>query len=182
MHTQVRDERESSVVQYWRRGHLSKRTIRVYLGWAHKFRTHCVRRELIEAEQLSLVGVRRFTRAYIGPRLQGKRITRRTCDTAQNAIHAWACALRALGETVPAWHGEPKARVLSPLLHEYREYRRAHNGVAETTLIRDLDVAQRFHQHLRDMRRTIHTPRLVDLDAFVTELTTRVSKSTVADD
>jgi integrase/recombinase XerD len=182
MDTKGRDEREWAVVQYWRRGHLSKRTIQVYLGWVRRFRAYCVRRELIEAEELSLVGVRRFTRTYIGPRLQGKRITFRSCDTAQNAIHAWACALRALGETVPAWHGEPKTRALSPLLHEYREYRRAHNGVAETTLIRDLDVAQRFHQHLRDRRRTIHTPRLVDLDTFVTELATRVSKSTVADD
>ena len=58
----------------------------------------------------------------------------------------------------------------------------AHNGVAASTLIRDLDVAQRFHQHLRERRRRLHTPRVVDLDEFVKELATRVSKSTVADD
>jgi hypothetical protein len=142
MDTKGRDVDERAVVQYWWRGHLSRKTIQVYLGWVRRLRTYCVRRELIETEQLSLVGVRRFTRTYIGPRLQGKRITCRTRDAAQNAIHAWACALRALGETVPAWHGEPKTRALSPLLNEYREYRRAHNGVAETTLIRDLDVAK----------------------------------------
>ncbi len=75
-----------------------------------------------------------------------------------------------------------ETQALSPLFNEYREYRRAHNGVAESTLTRDLDVAQRFHLHLRDRRRTIRTPRLVDLDAFVSELGTRVSKPTVADD
>lgn len=182
MDTKGRDERERAVVQFWRQGHLSWSTIQVYLGWVRRFRTYCVRRELIEADQLSLIGVRRFTHTYAGPRLQGKRITCRTCDAAHNAIHAWACALRALGETVPAWHGEPKTRALSPLLNAYREYRRVHNGVAESPLIRDLDVAQRFHQHLRDRRRTVHTSRLVDLDAFVKELATRVSKSTVADD
>jgi site-specific recombinase XerD len=68
------------------------------------------------------------------------------------------------------------------LFNEYREYRQAHNGVAASTLVRDLDVAQRFHQHLRERRRRLHTPRVVDLDEFVQELATRVSKSTVADD
>jgi integrase/recombinase XerD len=182
MNIKGRDERERAVVEFWRRGHLSWRTIQVYLGWVRRFRTYCVRRELIEADQLSLVGVRRFTRTYAGPRMQGRRIKHRTCDTAHNAIHAWGCALRTLGETLPAWHGQTRTRALSSLFNEYREYRRAHNGVAKSTLVRDLDVAQRFHQHLRDKRRTIHTPRLVDLDTFVKELGTRVSKPTVADD
>ena len=182
MNAKGRDERERAVVELWRRGHLSGNTIRVYMGWVRRFRAYCVRRELIEGDQLSLVGVRRFTSTYAGPRLHGKRLTRRTCDSAQNAIHSWACALRALGETLPAWHGHPKARALPPLFNEYREYRRAHNGVAESTLVRDLDVAQRFHQHLRNKQRTIRTPRLVDLDTFVRELGTRVSKPTVADD
>jgi site-specific recombinase XerD len=176
------DERERAVVEFWRRGHLSWNTIQVYLGWVRKFKVYCLRRELIEAGELSLVGVRRFTSAYAGPRLKGKRLTRRTCDCAHNALHSWACALGALGETLPAWNGHRKIRALPPLFNEYREYRRAHNGVAESTLIRDLDVAQRFRQHLRDKRRTIRTPRLVDLDTFVKELATRVSTPTVADD
>jgi integrase/recombinase XerD len=182
MITKGRDERERAVIQFWRRGHLAWNTIQVYLGWVRRFRTYCERRKLIEADQLSLAGVLRFTRTYAGPRLNGKQSARRTRDAASHAIHAWACALRTLGGTVPAWHGRAKTRTLSALFNEYREYRRAHNGVAESTLIRDLDVAQRFHQHLRDRRRTIHTPRLIDLDAFVKEVATRVSKSTVADD
>jgi integrase/recombinase XerD len=182
MNTKGRDDRERAVVQFWRRGHLSWNTIQIYLGWVRRFRTYCERRQLIEADELYLAGVRRFTSAYRGPRLNGKPSGRRTCSTAQNAIRAWAWALQALGEKVPAWRGEPKPQSLSPLLDEYREYRRAHNGVAESTLIRDLDVAQRFYKHLRDRRRTVRTLRLVDLDAFVKELATRVSKSTVADD
>src|SRR5580698_3051737 len=104
MNTKGRDERERAVIEVWRRGHLSWSTIRVYLGWVRRFRTYCVQRKLLEVEQLSLINVIRFTRSYAGPRLKGKRSARRTCDTAHNAIHAWACALRTLGETVPAWH------------------------------------------------------------------------------
>ncbi len=106
MNTKGRDERERAVVEFWRRGHLCWSTIRVYLGWVRRFRTYCVRRTLIEAEQLSLAGVIRFTRTYAGPRLKGKLSARRTCAAAHNAIHAWACALRALSETMPAWHGQ----------------------------------------------------------------------------
>jgi len=84
MKTKGRDERERAVVEFWQRGHLSWSTIQVYLGWVRRFRTYCFRRELIEADQLCLVGVRHFTRAYTGPRLLENRITRRTCDTARN--------------------------------------------------------------------------------------------------
>src|SRR6185503_1290064 len=146
-----------------------------------RFRAYCLRRHLVEADELSLVGVRRFTSSYAGPRLKGKALTRHTSASAQNAIRAWACALQSLGERVPEWDSAPTTRALFPLLNAYREYRRAHNGVAEGTLVRDLDIAQRFHQHLRDRQRTIRTPRLVDLDTFVHELSSRMSAPTVAD-
>jgi len=181
MKAKGRDDCERAVVQFWRRGHLSWNTIQVYLSWVRRFRAYCLRRDLIEADELSLVGVRRFTSSYAGPRLKGKALTRRTCDSAQNAIHSWACALQSLGESLPAWDSCPTTQTLPLLLGEYREYRRAHNGVAEGTLVRDLDVAQRFHQHLRDRLRTIRTPRLVDLDTFVQELGSRMSVPTVAD-
>jgi integrase/recombinase XerD len=181
MNAEGRDERERAVVQFWRRGHLSWSTIQVYVGWVRRFRAYCLRRELIEADELSLVGVCRFTHTYAGPRLKGKALKRSACDSARNAIHAWACALRTLGETLPAWESAPANQALPPLLDEYREYRRAHNGVAEGTLVRDLDVAQRFHQHLRDRRRTIRTTRPVDLDTFVQELSSGMSTPTVAD-
>jgi len=182
MNTKGRDERERAVVEFWRRGHLSRNTIQLYLAWVRRFRAYCVRGSLIERDELSLAGVRRFTRTYVGARLQGKRLTRHTSNSAHNAIHSWSYALGALGETLPAWHSQTKARALPSLFNEYLEYRRAHNGVSEGTLVRDLDVAQRFHQHLRNKRRTIRESRLVDLDTFVQELSTRVSKSTVADD
>jgi hypothetical protein len=120
----------------------------ISVGYAGS-RTYCEEAGLAEASQLCLLGVLRFTRTYTGPRLKGNRSASRTCDAAQNAIHAWACALRSLGETLPPWHDQPKVQVLSPLMNEYRDYRCAHNGAAEGTLIGDLDVAQRFIKNLQ---------------------------------
>ena len=85
-----------------------------------------------------------------------------------NAVHAWACALRSLGvPSVPTWRSEPKAPVLPPLLNEYCGYRRAHNGVAESTLKRDIDTVQQFLQHLLRRRRSLDKVALVDTDRFI---------------
>ena len=43
----------------------------VYLQWVRRFRTYCDKRKLPETEHLTAVGVQRFTRGYVGPRLKG---------------------------------------------------------------------------------------------------------------
>ena len=181
MDVKLRDDPERAVVQVWRRGHLSWSTIRVYLNWVRRFRTYCNQRKLIEADQLSLAGAFRFARYYAGPRLNGRRYARSSSDSARNAIHAWACALRSLGERVPAWKDQPEPPGLSPLLNEYCAYRRAHAGVAESTLMRDVDTVQQFLQSLRRRRRMPDRVSLVDIDGFIRKCAERLSKAKVAD-
>lgn len=137
----VADKNERAVVAFWRKGHLSCGTIVIYLQWVRRFKDYCNKRKLVEIEQLTAVGVQRFTRAYDGPRLKGQKCAKDTRNVAGNALHAWACALDAMGTKVPLWRDkrEPK---LSPLLNEYCHYRRAHSGVSETTLVRDVETAQ----------------------------------------
>lgn len=181
MSKRLRDDRERAVVEVWRRGHLSWSTIQAYLQWVRRFRAYCEQRKLAEVDQLSLVGALRFARHYAGPRLNGKQIARCSRDYARNAIHAWACALRSLGVTVPTWRSEPKAPALPPLLNEYREYRRAHSGVAESTLKRDIGVAQQLLQHLRRRRGAPDKATLPDIDGFVEKAAERLSRAKVVD-
>lgn len=175
------DDLERAVVGLWRRGHLSWGTIQIYLQWVRRFRAYCGKRKLVEEDQLSLAGVLQFTRVYAGPRLKGRRIARRTCDGARNALHAWACALRALGTPLQPWRSRDASPVLPPLLDEYCRFRRAHNGVAESTLHRDVETAQGFLAQLRHRRKPVDLATLADVDAFVQKVATRVSKGTVAD-
>lgn len=177
----LRDDRERTVVQLWRRGHLSWGTIRVYLGWVRRFRSYCDQRELVEVDELSLSGAQRFARHYAGPRLKGRQSARSSREAARNAIHAWACALRSLGARVPVWKGKPEPLALPPLLSEYCEYRRAHAGVAESTLTRDVDTAQQFLQYLRRRRRRLGHVALVDIDGFIQKNAQHLSKARVAD-
>jgi integrase/recombinase XerD len=181
MDVRLRDDRERAVVELWRRGHLSWSTIQVYLHWVRRFRSYCDRRKLIEADQLSLAGALRFARNYAGPRLNGRRSARSSRDSARNAIHAWACSLRSLGVNVPAWRNEPEVPALPPLLIEYCEYRRAHNGVAESTLERDIDTVQKFLQYLRRTQRQLDSVALVDIDGFIAKLAERLSKAKIVD-
>jgi site-specific recombinase XerC len=67
------------------------------------------------------------------------------------------------------------------LLNEYCRYRRAHNGVAESTLHRDIETAQGFLAQLPHRRKPLKLATLADVDAFVQKVAARVSKGTVAD-
>ena len=177
----TRDARERKVVDYWRRGGLSSSTIQVYLGWIRRFRDYCQQRKLTEVEQLCLSGLGRFARCYSWPRVKGKPGAH-TADAASSAVHAWACALRSLGEPVPAWRKLPAVTTALPTpLNEYADYRRAHNGVAKSTLGRDLDTAKQFLKHLRRQRRRLDRIALVDIDAFIQTVAARVSTATVTD-
>jgi hypothetical protein len=136
----VIDRRERAAVEWWRKGHLTPGTIVIYLQWVRRFRTYCDKRKLLEAEQLTAVGVRRFTHAYTGPRLRGRQSSKDSRNLASNALHAWACALGALGTPLPPWR-DKQAPTLPPLRKEFCHYRRAHNGVSERTLVCDVETA-----------------------------------------
>lgn len=174
----VTDDRERAVLAWWQKSNLSSGTIGVYLQWVRRFRTYCDKRKLPETEHLTAVGVRLFTRAYSGPRLKGRQSSGNSCNLANNALHAWACALATLGTPMPPWR-DRRPPVLSPLLEEYCHYRRAHNGVSERTLVRDVETARGFLGQLG--RKSVRSAVLTDVDAFVQRLATRLSTRTVAD-
>jgi hypothetical protein len=67
------------------------------------------------------------------------------------------------------------------LLGQYRQFRKAHCGVSDWTLRRDLDTAAAFLALLRSRRRLIKQTRLKDVDVFVSHTAARLSTSTVAD-
>jgi hypothetical protein len=137
------DSRERAIVGLWRKGHLSAGTIVIYLQWVRRFRTYCEKGGLRETEHLTAVGIQRFIRAYAGPRLRGRVSAKNGSNLAGNALHVWACALGALGVALLPWR-EKKAPPLSPLMKEYCHCRRAHNGVSESTLGRDVETAVAF--------------------------------------
>jgi integrase/recombinase XerD len=175
------DSRERAAVQLWRKGHLSPTTITIYLQWVRRFQAYCERRRVSATDHLTEAEVRRFTRSYVGPRLQRRGINKHSQNVASNALHAWAFALQALGTALPVWRDKPTPPSGSPLLDEYCQYRRAHNGISESTLERDLETAREFMGQLPHGSKCPEQATLADVDAFVQKLAARLCKRTVAD-
>jgi integrase/recombinase XerD len=154
--------------------------MQIYLQWVRRFRAYCQQHQLDEASQLTRSGVIRFTHAYIGPRTKGP-VAGATCRVAWKALHGWACALRALRISVPPWRAPRVPARLSPVLAAYCQYRRSHGGVAETTLRRDREVAQAFLALVQGRGKAVGQATVADLDAFVAQLSARLTGRSVAD-
>jgi len=176
----LNDSRERGVVGLWRKGHLSTGTIINYLQWVRRFQSYCKKRKLLETDHLTAVGVQRFTRAYAGPRLRGRQSSPQSRNLASNALHAWACALGALGTPLPPWR-DKSAPSLSPLLREYCHYRQVHNGISKSTLVRDVETARGFLVQLRRRSKSISQATVTEVDTFVATLATHLCKRTIAD-
>lgn len=174
-------DHERAVVDLWRKGHLCSGTIQIYLQWVRRFRAFCESQKLDEVEQLTRERVRRFVERYAGPRLGRRTSAPSSSGVAHNALHAWSCALRALGVATPPWRVKTEAPPLTPLLGEYRRFRKAHCGVSDRTLRRDIETADTFLALLRNRKRPIEQASLKDVDVFVSKTATRWSMSTVAD-
>ncbi len=174
-----RDERERKVIDVWRAVGLQDGSIGVYLHWVRRCRAYWAARGIDEIDRLSLSDTLAFAKAYVGRR-RGHRVKKASRLGARNALHAWSCALRSLGVTVPLWRPVPAPEQQPALLAEYSEYRRSHRGVARATLVRDLDVTTDFLELLRSRGRRIAVTRVADVDKFVEELSARLSRRTVA--
>lgn len=168
------------VVRYWRRGYLKAGSIRAYLHWIHRFHRYCQARDLDSREQLTRAGAIRFAQRYVGPRMTRPAAVSTRASACQ-ALHAWACALRALNVSLPPWCPPRPELRLTPLLRTYLEYRRSHGGVAPSTLIRDRDVAQDFLRFMARRHRLLRQVSAADLDAFVERQTRAVSTRTVVE-
>ena len=173
------DKRERDVVRLWHRGHISSGSSFLYLQWVRRFSLYCRQHELDEASQLTLDGAMRFGRFYVGPRANGP-VGLNSRLIARNALHAWACALRCLGAPVSDWKPKLAAARMSPLLTAYSEFRRTHRGVAMGTLRNDIDTAKAFVAALRSRGKPPTRISIADIDSFVQELATQVSKRTLA--
>jgi integrase/recombinase XerD len=175
------DDHERAVVDLWCKGHLCSGTILIYLQWVRRFRAFCRARNFDVGEHLTRQDVLHFVRCYAGPRLGRRKSAPASGAVAQNALHAWSCALRALGVTTPPWRAKREPPPLSLLLEEYRQFRKVHCGVSDRTVRRDLETASEFLTRQRSRKRPIEQTTLKDVDVFITQTAARLSTSTVAD-
>jgi integrase/recombinase XerD len=175
-----RDDLERRVTQVWREGGLTTGTIAVYLWSVRRIRAHWGRTGADEFGKLTHSEVVSLARSYVGPR-RGRRVKHWCRESALSAMHAWSRALHRLGVAVPSWRSAAKPPRWPTLVKAYGEYRRSHRGVSDSTLLRDLRVADDFLRLLRVRGRRLVAIRVTDIDHFVDRMLSRLSRRTVAD-
>ena len=82
---------------------------------------------------------------------------------------------------VSEWRPPRAPAKLTPLLAAYRQYRCSHYGVAEKTVQQDIETAKVFLALLPGGSKSVSKASVADIDTFVSRLSARLSKGTVAD-
>jgi integrase/recombinase XerD len=154
-------------------------SVAVYLCSVRRYRTYLQARGYDEIERLTYAAVMAYARLSVGPRnrRRGAEATRRA---SRSAVHAWWCALRVLGVSVPPWRASPAPRRWPVLVEAYGEYRREHRGVSVGTFVRDQELVSGFLRFMRQRGRNVARMRVTDLDQFIDGLSARLARRTVA--
>jgi integrase len=169
--------RLSEVVRAWRGNGLRESTIRLYAAWVRRFTVAWksgadLRGAVTRREALRLV--RRYARMRgLDPEA--------TWREARSALRAWAWGRSACGVELPPWQppSPPRAEG-TPLVAAYVRHRRAHRGVAESSLVREIDALRDFLGFVRSRGRRVTRVRLSDVDAYVVARRQRWARRTVA--
>ena len=168
----------TEVIRVWRANGITWSTIRVYRRVVRSFYEDCHRRGTPVKEHL--------TRAYAEQwAVQHARRSRSNAanakSTVRSALRAWSWGLEVCGLIVPSWEEPVVAPATLPALQEaFVRYRQDVCGVAESTLRRELALAEEFLRHLRHRRRTLAQLRVADVDEFLHACARRFAPRTLA--
>jgi len=168
----------AKVIQVWRSNGIAWDTIRLYRRWIRRFRENCHQRGKVAEEQLKWKIIERWVAQCV--RVWGTDPTITKC-TVRSALRAWSWGLKACGYKVPPWvSAPPPTPALSPLLDAFARHRRDVRGLAESTIRRDLALAEEFLCFLRQERRSIAMIKVADIDRFLHESSSRMAAKTLA--
>ena len=173
------NHRFTEVTEVWRQNRCLKRSsINVYRLWILRFATYCCEKQLDEREQLSLVGVHKFSKWYA----RSRHIDFNTVfESARSALYAWATALQTLNESLPLWAPAKKALPSpSPLICEFSEHLRLERGNPEITIHKKIQHVIRFKKFVNERGHKLHRKPPANDRISPTRLMCRVLKSSAA--
>ena len=157
---------------------ISANSARQYLQWIGQFRRYCSERGLVEVNELTRDGAKRFKAWYA----RSHKIKVANLGLASSSMRALRRVYEVMGAAVPAW--SPIKRRPSPamaLLRDYAAHLGQHRGNPEGTIHKKLDHVGKLLEHLARRGKSWRRMRLTDVDAFLIECAGRYARSTTAD-
>lgn len=167
------------ILRTWRGdGILSASSAQLYLEWIVRFRRYCSEFGLVEVDELTFRGVRRFRAWYARTR----NINAAYLGPASSSMRALHRVYEVLGVPVPAWKPiERRPPPSSLVLRDYATHLIRHRGNPEATVHKKLDHISKLLKHLASSGKSWRQMRLPDIDTFLLECARRYARSTVAD-
>jgi len=150
----------------------------LYLEWIARFRRYCSELGLVEVDELTYRGAKRFRAWYAHTR----KINAAHLGPASSSMRALRRVYEVLGVSVPAWKPiERRPPPASVVLRDFATHLARHRGNPEVTVDKKLDHISKLLKHLAASGKSWRQMRLPDIDAFLIECARRYARSTVAD-
>ena len=167
------------ILRTWRGdGILGAASAQLYLEWIARFRRYCSALGLIEVDELTFDGARRFRAWYARTR----KINATYLGPASSSLRGLRRVYEVLGLPVPAWKPiERRPPPASVVLRDYATHLARHRGNPEVTVHKKLDHISKLLKHLAASGKSWRQMRLPDIDAFLIECARRYARSTTAD-
>ena len=149
-----------------------------YLQWIARFRRYCGELDLVEANELTHEGTKRFQTWYMG----SHKVSTVPSSLASSSIHALRRVHEVMGTPMPPWRPPERRRSpASAVLRDYAAHLAQHRGNPELTVRKKLDHVGKLLEHLAASGKSWRQMRLPDIDAFLIECAHGYSRATTAD-
>src|ERR1700752_1093046 len=150
----------------------------LYLEWIARFRRYCSELGLVEVDELTYGGAKRFRAWYARTR----KINAAHLGPASSSMRALRRVYEVMGMPVPPWKPiDRRPPPASAVLRDYATHLARHRGNPEVTVHKRLDHISKLFKHLGASGKSWRQMRLPDIDAFLIECARRYARSTVAD-
>lgn len=157
---------------------ISESSERQYLLWISRFRRYCHELDLVEADELTHDGTKRFQAWWVDPR----KVNAAPIGLASSSMRALRRVYEVTGISMPPWrsvaHRRPPA---SAVMRDYAAHLARHRGNPDATVHKKLDHVGKLFEHLAASGKTWRQMRLPDIDAFLIQCAYGYSRATTAD-
>ena len=168
-----------TILRVWRADRsISASSAQQYLQWIKRFRRYCSELRLVEADELTREGAKRFQAWYT----RSRKINTTHLGLASSSLHALRRVYEVGDVPLPPWI--PRERRPSPasaVLHDYAVHLSRHRGNPEATVHKKLDHIGKLLEHLSASGKSWRQMRLADIDAFLIQCARRYARATTSD-
>lgn len=177
-HTE-RQPTDRCILEVWRAGRsISDSVARLYLQWIARFRGYCADLGLVEANELTHEGARRFQAWYVG----SHKTHTAPVGLASSSMRALRRVHEVVGTPMPPWRTSTSHRSPpSAVLRDYAVHLTQHRGNPEATVHKKLDHVGKLLEHLAASGKSWRQMRLPDIDQFLIQCAYGYSRATTAD-